>query len=178
MVDLLFKSLAEKYCDYQMLSVALAYHLKKRFQCERVSIFVRSSGSRFITLVAQGVEKMTIDVKPGEGLTGKAIQKKKSLIINDPAHDPRSLCRVRDHYSGFKTCSILIAPDIGLLGRPYGAVVLMNSKRGYFITEEMDLLKDMTWVVRKIRGLSPKQITNIWTDRLEREIADAEDIQS
>ena len=167
-----YRSLSEKYSDYQHFSIAVAYHLKNDFRCERVSIFLKGRGRRFLTVVAQGLEGMTIDVKPGEGLTGKAIQKRAPIIVNDALHDSRSLCRVRDHYTGFQTRSLLAVPGVGILGRPVGAFLMINSMKGGFADSDKERAGKIAWLLRKIKGIAPGQVENIWTARVEKEIAD------
>ncbi len=175
--SLAYRDLFSRYHDYRRLLVALACRLREDFTCERVSIFLRASGNRFLTIVAQGVEGMTIDVKPGEGIAGKALQQKRSLIVNDPAHDPRSLCRVRDHYTGFRTRCLLAVPGMDVWGRPLGAFMLLNSVKGRFTNGERERLERLTWMIRKIKKIAPRRIRNIWTPQLEEEILDEEGFQ-
>jgi len=167
-----YRELSEKYSDYQRFSIAVAYYLKKDFRCERVSIFLKGRGGRFLTVVAQGLEGMTIDVKPGEGLTGKAIQKRAPIIVNDALHDSRSLCRVRDHYTGFQTRSLLAVPGLGFLGRPVGAFLLINSLKGGFGDADKERAGKIAWFLRRIKRIAPGQIENIWTAHFEKEIVD------
>ncbi len=163
-IDLLkYRQIIEENDYYNFKILAIANNLKKDFNCERVSIFFKETDGRFITVIAQGLENMSIDVKKGEGLAGKCLQSKKPIISNDCSYDHRSLCRVRDHYTGFTTQSILTAPILSFFGYPIGLVQLINKVNGDFTMQDAQHLMEINKIIGKLRSSIPHPLRNIWS---------------
>jgi Nif-specific regulatory protein len=141
--------------------------LTRDFSCQRASIFIRDKDDQFLTAVAQGLEGMDIDVKPGEGLAGKAIAAGAVLISNEAAYDVRSLCRVRDHYTGFHTHSLLVAPFFSRRHRPVGAFQLLNKQNGVFGQEDIFLAETISSLFGSLHDRLTKPIRNLWTLEME-----------
>ena len=134
------------------------------FDCERTSIYVRDQDGRFVTLVAQGLAGMTIDVKPGEGLAGKCLDSGEPLISNEAAYDTRSLCRLRDHYTGFVTRSLLVVPVKNQRGKVVALVQLVNKTTGPFDEED---IKRLQAAVRQLADLGKRvrqPVRNVWRE--------------
>lgn len=157
-----YRQLIEQNGNYDFKILDIANTLRDDFNCERVSIYFKENDGRFITVVAQGLEDMSIDVKIGEGLAGKSLKYKKPLISNECIYDHRSLCRVRDNYTGFKTHSILVAPIITLFFFPVGLVQLINKINGEFNMQEAQQLMRINKIIGKLRLSIPRPLRNIW----------------
>ncbi|MDP8217849.1 MAG: GAF domain-containing protein [Candidatus Theseobacter exili] len=165
-----YKHLLNECKDFNFAAVALAKKIQVDFNCERVTIFLKSRDGRFVSIVAQGVEGMSIDVKPGEGIAGKVISERHSIISNDPQYDTRSLCRIRDNYTGYSSESLLAVPVLNIFKRPVGALMLLNSLRGSFLKKDSDALQKLAVYIRQLRRIAPADIENIWSLELESEI--------
>lgn len=141
--------------------------LKQDFQCERVSIFLRDRDQQYISAIAEGLPDMDIDIKPGEGLVGKAIERQEILISNKAAYDVRSLCRVRDHYTGFQTRSLLVAPFYSKPGAPVGVVQFINKLQGDFGLPDQEKAAEISSILGVLAGQIPKPIFNYWSEWLK-----------
>ena len=137
---------------------------RRDFQCERVTIFLLDRDGRYVSAIAEGLLDMDIDVKPGEGLVGKAIEQREILVSNRAAYDVRSLCRVRDHYTGFQTHSLLAAPIGGKMGRVIGAVQLINKIGGEFTAADREQMAAVTAELATLGDRIPRPISNLWAD--------------
>lgn len=137
---------------------------RRDFRCERVTIFLLDRDGRYVSAIAEGLPDMDIDVKTGEGLVGKAIEQQEILVSNRAAYDVRSLCRVRDHYTGFQTHSLLAAPIGGKSGRVIGAVQLINKLGGEFTAADREQMAAVTGELATLGDRIPKPIGNHWAD--------------
>lgn len=137
---------------------------RRDFQCERVTILLLDRDGRYVSAIAEGLADMDIDVKPGEGLVGKAIEQQEILVSNRAAYDVRSLCRVRDHYTGFQTHSLLAAPIGGKSGRIIGAVQLINKLGGEFTAADRQQMAVVTAELTMLGDRIPRPISNLWAD--------------
>ena len=137
---------------------------RRDFQCERVTIFLLDRDGRYVSAIAEGLPEMDIDVKPGEGLVGKAIEQREILVSNRAAYDVRSLCRVRDHYTGFQTHSLLAAPIGGKAGRVIGAVQLINKFGGEFTAADREQMAAVCAELATLSERIPRPISNLWAD--------------
>ena len=82
-------------------------------ECEASSLFlIDPTGEQLILKVATGPvggEIKELRLKIGDGIAGWVAKHRKSLIVNDPKHDPRFFPAV-DRSTGFQTRSILAVP--------------------------------------------------------------------
>jgi Nif-specific regulatory protein len=82
-------------------------------ECEASSLFlIDPTGEQLILKVATGPvggEIKELRLKIGDGIAGWVAKHRKSLIVNDPKHDPRFFPAV-DKSTGFQTRSILAVP--------------------------------------------------------------------
>lgn len=147
---------------------------RRDFQCERVTIFLLDRDGQYVSAIAEGLPDMDIDVKPGEGLVGKAIEQQEILISNRAAYDVRSLCRVRDHYTGFQTHSLLAAPIGGKSGRISGAVQLVNKLGGEFTAADRQQMTVVTAELATLSDRIPRPISNLWAEWQEIALPDEE----
>jgi hypothetical protein len=159
-----YDGIIRQKADYKKIIFHLAAELQQDFSCARVSIFLKHQDGRFVTVIAQGVAGMDIDVKPGEGIAGKCLQRKLPLIVNNSAYDPRSLCRVRDHYTGYHTANLLAAPMLNIFHQPIGIIQLVNKCQGDFTETDANRLEGLCNSIRDISKIVPQPITNIWDD--------------
>ena len=141
--------------------------LSADFNCERTSVYVRDADGRFVTLVAQGLTGMTIDVKPGEGLAGKCLACGQPLLANAAAYDTRSLCRLRDHYTGFVTRSLLVVPVKNWRGKVVALVQLVNKTTGPFAEDDIEKLqaaaRPLAALVKRVR----RPVRNVWREEAD-----------
>ena len=159
--------------DFSGWLCRLVRQLSADFNCERTSIYVRDADGRFVTLVAQGLTDMTIDVKPGEGLAGKCLACGEPLMANEAAYDTRSLCRLRDYYTGFVTRSLLVVPVKNWRGKVVALVQLVNKATGPF---DEDDIRRLQAAVRPLADLGKRvrqPVRNVWRE----EAADAAKIE-
>ena len=141
----------------------LAAEIREALGCERVTLFFRHEDGRFVSAVAEGLEGMDLDVKPGEGLAGKALEAGQSLASDEPLYDPRTLSRIRDHYTGFTTQSLLARPVLNVRKRPVAVVQLVNAPSGRFETSHRDRLAAYDRTLRRLARRMPGQVRNVWT---------------
>ena len=153
------------------LLARLAKLLQQDFSCQRATIFLRDRDEQFLSALAQGLEGMDVDVKAGEGLVGKAIAAGEALVSNQAAYDVRSLCRIRDHYTGFQTQSLLAAPFFSPNRRPLGAIQLINKLTGGFDSADKERAEKIAAVFSCLNERVPLPIHNCWTAELESSIA-------
>jgi hypothetical protein len=148
---------------------ALGHALRSDFHCDRVSLFLKAERGTYVSVYAEGLEDMTLAVKPGEGLAGKAIQRREPILSNEAPYDPDALCRLRDHYSGYQTWTLLVAPIPGRLFGPEGAVQLINKLDGAFSTEDERRLVRVAEALRGLGRLCRCPSGNLWDPCLHRE---------
>jgi len=141
----------------------VARELRRDFACERASLYYKDRHQVFVTALAEGLEGMDLAVKAGEGLVGKCILARQPLITNDPLHHPQALSRLRDHYTGYRTRSLLAAPILTRWRRPVGAVQLINHLGAGFTDADAARLSEITGVLATLRRRIPRPIANIWT---------------
>ncbi|MBM9535997.1 GAF domain-containing protein [Desulfobulbus alkaliphilus] len=141
---------------------ALGDALRRDFDCDRVSIYLREKRGDFVSIYAEGLTNMTLAVKSGEGIVGKCIALRTPVISNHAPYDPDALCRVRDNFSGYATSSLLAAPIPGLLGRALGAVQLVNKNIGFFTPHDVDRLRHAARGMRRIARLVAPPYVNLW----------------
>ena len=151
----------------------LGHELRTDFHCDRVSLFLKASRGTYIAIYAEGLEDMTLEVKPGEGLAGKAIQRRAPILSNEAPYDPDALSRLRDHYSGYQTWSLLVAPIPRRWRSPEGVVQLINRLDGAFCEEDLRLLNTIADGLRGLSRFCPRPVGNLWEPRLHRGSADA-----
>jgi signal transduction protein with GAF and PtsI domain len=148
---------------------ALGLALREDFQCDRTTLYLQATHGTYISIYAEGLEEMILAVKPGEGVVGKVIATRSPYVSNDALYDPNSLSRLRDHYSGYITHSLLAAPIPGLLSRPHGVIQLVNKINLPFDTVDMDRLVAIAPVLRGIRKFCRRPATNLWQQSLHKE---------
>lgn len=147
----------------------LGLALRNDFACDRASIFLKASRGVYVSVYAEGLEGMLLSVKPGEGLVGKSIQRREGIISNDAVYDPDSLCRLRDHYTGYETRSLLAVPIPGLFGPPRGAVQLINKLRAPFDAEDARRLFAAARGLKRLHRLITHPENNLWDPRFHKE---------
>ena len=148
---------------------ALGLALREDFGCDRATLFLKAARGVYVSVYAEGLEEMTLAVKPGEGLAGKAIQRRTAIVSNEAPYDPDALSRLRDHYSGYETLSLLVAPIPGRFGAPEGAVQLVNRLDGPFNDDDCARLCDAASGLRGLSRFCPRPVDNLWDPRLHQD---------
>src|SRR5688572_10475852 len=99
--------------DLPALLKVIVTSVTKLLECEASSLFlIDPTGEQLILKVATGPvggEIKELRLKIGDGIAGWVAKHRKSLIVNDPKHDPRFFPAV-DKSTGFQTRSILAVP--------------------------------------------------------------------
>ena len=99
--------------DLPSLLKLIVSSVTELLECEASSLFlVDPTGEQLVLRVATGPvrgEIKELRLKIGEGIAGWVAEQRKSLIVNDPKHDPRFFSAV-DKATGFQTRSILAVP--------------------------------------------------------------------
>jgi hypothetical protein len=162
---LLLKRLAPDLAGLHELGMVL----RDEFGCERTTLYLKAARGVYVSIYAEGLEDMTLSVKPGEGLVGKAVQRRCPLLSNDADYDPDSLSRLRDHYSGYVTRSLLVAPIPGTFVASRGAVQLVNKRDDEFTEQDADRLCAAAQGLRKLHRLCTRPDGNLWDPHLHRE---------
>lgn len=165
-----YRSLLRRIFDYPEVLFQVTAELRKNFHCDRVSIFFKDRHGLFVSALAEGLEGMDLVFKPGEGIVGKCVLNKQAIIANDPQHNPQTLSRVRDHYTGYHTASLLAAPILTSWKRVVGAVELVNKREGLFTAEDARRLMEIAPLLKGLRRRVPRPISNIWKPALAREL--------
>ncbi len=147
----------------------LGLALREDFSCDRVTLFLKAARGVYLSIYAEGLEDMVLAVKPGEGLVGKAIQRRRPIISNEALYDPDALSRLRDHYSGYLTQSVLVAPIPGVFLAPQGAVQLINKLRELFTEEDVGRLSAVAKGLHGLQRLCRRPTENLWEPRLHLE---------
>uniref|UniRef100_A0A7C5AMA8 GAF domain-containing protein n=1 Tax=Desulfobacca acetoxidans TaxID=60893 RepID=A0A7C5AMA8_9BACT len=158
-----YRTIIKTTRQYRQTLYQLARELRRDFSCERVSLYFKDRYQLFVAVLAEGLEGMDLAVKKGEGLVGKCIQARKPLIANDALHHPQALSRLRDHYTGYQTRSLLTAPILNFFGWPVGAVQLVNHLGTGFTEADAARLKEIAGILAPLRWRIARPITNIWT---------------
>jgi sigma-B regulation protein RsbU (phosphoserine phosphatase) len=103
---------------------------------DRCSIWLIDAAHQELwTTVAHGVPELRIPL--GHGLVGASISEGVSIVVNDPASDPRFLNTAA--MSGYDTKSLLVIPLRGSDEKVIGALQALN-KPGGFQSEDVELL--------------------------------------
>ena len=147
----------------------LGLTLREDFQCDRVTIYLKAEHGVFVSVYAEGLEEMILAVKPGEGVVGKAIASRTPYVSNDALFDPNSLSRLRDHYSGYVTHSLLVVPIPGYFLGPTGAVQLVNKIGQPFDERDVEQLQRVVKSLRGLRKRCSPVSNNLWEQRLHKE---------
>lgn len=158
-----YRELLRASRDFREALYRLARELRRDFSCERVSLYFRDRHGLFVTVFAEGLEGMELAVKEGEGLVGKCLQCRRPLVANDALHHPQALSRLRDHYTGYQTRSLLTVPILNFWGRPVGAVQLLNHRGAGFSEADSVHLMEIAVVLAPWRRRLPRPLTNLWT---------------
>ncbi len=130
-------------------------------------LLLNEAGDELEFIVAKGEKKDIIThlkIPADSGIAGWAIKTKKSLIVNDPYHDPRFYKKV-DAISGFKTKSIICHPLVAK-GKVIGAIEVLNKKSQLSFSQQ-----DLTLLTL----ISSQVATVINNFKLYREITQAYD---
>lgn len=144
--------------------------LRSDFDCDRVSLYRRSPRNVYVAVYAEGLQDMTLSVKPGEGLVGKALQRGVPVLSNAAPYDPDALSRLRDHYSGYETHSVLVAPILRWLCAPLGAVQLVNSHAGSFPAADLLRLAEVAKGLAGIGKFCRSASENLWQPDLHKDV--------
>lgn len=158
-----YRVLLQASRQYRDVLYRLARELRRDFSCERVSLYYKDRHQVFVCALAEGLEGMELAVKAGEGLVGKCILTREPRFTNDPLHHPQALSRLRDHYTGYQTRSLLVAPILTRWGRAVGAVQLINHVGAGFTEADATRLSEITGVLAPLRRRITRPIRNIWT---------------
>jgi GAF domain-containing protein len=165
-----YQTIISKSLDYRQAVFLVAAQLRQDFACDRVSIFFKDRYGLFVSVLAEGLEGMDLGFKEGEGLVGKCVLTRKPVISNDPLHHPQGLSRVRDHYTGYHTHSLLAVPILSLFKRPQGAVELINKVNAGFKDDDAMCLTDIAAALVPLGRRVKRPITNLWTPALAEEM--------
>ena len=166
-----YRALLGRRGDFRQTVCGVAALLHRDFACDRVSLFFKDRYGVFVSVMAEGLEGMDLSFKPGEGLVGKCVLHKQPVVANDPLHNPQALSRVRDHYTGYQTQSLLAAPILNFWQRPVGAVQLINKLEGGFNDHDAGRLTEIAGALAPLGRRLPRPLANIWTRALAAEMA-------
>jgi Nif-specific regulatory protein len=97
------------------------------------------------SLVATGMGGIELVVEAGKGVAGFVYRTKAPLLINDASADPRFFSKV-DEKTHYRTETILCAPLRTPDGRTLGVVELLNSKRGRYEEDDLQVLQILALV--------------------------------
>src|SRR5918995_1663102 len=129
--------------DLPALLKVIVTSVTKLLECEASSLFlIDPTGEQLILKVATGPvggEIKELRLKIGDGIAGWVAKHRKSLIVNDPNHDPRFFPAV-DKSTGFQTRSILAVPLMDH-DQIVGVLEIFNTaKAKQFDQSDMELL--------------------------------------
>ena len=129
--------------DLPALLKVIVTSVTKLLECEASSLFlIDPTGEQLILKVATGPvggEIKELRLKIGDGIAGWVAKHRKSLIVNDPKHDPRFFPAV-DKSTGFQTRSILAVPLMDH-DQIVGVLEIFNTaKAKQFDQSDMELL--------------------------------------
>jgi len=150
---------------------------KTQADAERGTLFLVDEKTEEIwSLIAQGLEKREIRLPLGRGIAGHVAQSGEILNIPDAYADPR-FNREVDAQTGYRTRNILCLPIRNKRGKIIAALQLLNKRHGGFAAEDVDFL--LTLSEHMALALENAQLHRalIEKERLEREMALAQDIQ-
>jgi Nif-specific regulatory protein len=129
--------------DLPALLKVVVSSVTQLLECEASSLFlIDPTGEQLILKVATGPvggEIKELRLKIGDGIAGWVAKHRKSLIVNDPKHDPRFFPAV-DKATGFQTRSILAVPLMDH-DQIVGVLEILNTaKAKQFDQSDMELL--------------------------------------
>ncbi|MCB9770432.1 MAG: sigma 54-interacting transcriptional regulator [Candidatus Omnitrophica bacterium] len=108
--------------------------------CSLLTVEPRTGELIFHTIKGGSEELLETKLQPDQGIVGWVVTNKESVIVNDPAKDPRFYSGI-DQKADFQTRSILCAP-MELQGEILGAIEAINSRRPEgFGAEDLRLLE-------------------------------------
>ncbi|MGE0614718.1 MAG: sigma 54-interacting transcriptional regulator [Bacteriovoracia bacterium] len=92
------------------------------------------------SLVATGMGGKEIRIAADQGIVGHVFKTALPIIINDAHSDPRFFPKV-DAVTQYRTETILCVPMRAPSGRNLGAIQILNSKRGRFEEDDLQILQ-------------------------------------
>ena len=95
------------------------------------------AGKKLITTVAMG-EKNNLTMNESEGLVGRAIREKRTIVANDPQNEPGFNASM-DAKTGYVTKSVLVMPVKNCRGEIIGAFQAVNKLEERGFDEEEDV---------------------------------------
>jgi len=129
--------------DLPSLLKLIVTSVTELLECEASSLFlIDRTGEQLVLRVATGpvqgeIKELRLSV--GQGIAGWVAKHRKSLIVNDPKHDPRFFPAV-DKATGFQTRSILAVPLMDH-DQIVGVLEILNTaKAKQFDRADLDLL--------------------------------------
>ena len=129
--------------DLPSLLKLIVTSVTELLECEASSLFlIDRTGEQLVLRVATGPvrgEIKELRLNMGEGIAGWVAKHRKSLIVNDPKHDPRFFPAI-DKATGFQTRSILAIPLMDH-DQIVGVLEILNTaKAKQFDRSDLDLL--------------------------------------
>ncbi len=114
--------------------------ISKSLNAERSTLFLedRAAGGLW-SRVAEGEQRHTIRLEPGQGLAGWVAHKQKPLRVEDAYGDPR-FNREVDAQTGFRTTSVLAVPVRNRKRERFGVIQVLNKRGGPFTEDDLRLL--------------------------------------
>lgn len=139
--DLLMESeVNQKQVAEKLLDLAL-----EKIPCESGSFYIADINAAELSFAAvrgpkaKDIEKKKLKVPVGHGIVGFSALEGVCLAINDMQHDARYFAAIADAV-GYKPSNTLCA-SAEKEGRCFGAIQLINAKKGGFTPNEMELLR-------------------------------------
>ncbi|OHS95423.1 3'5'-cyclic nucleotide phosphodiesterase family protein [Tritrichomonas foetus] len=131
---------------------------KKVIGADRASLFLLDEvvGALTTYLADGGSMPLTIPLK--NGIAATSANKKESIFVNDPYHDPR-FNKLIDFNTGFRTRSVLSVPVLSSDGKVLGVAELINKTEGVFTKDDMELMENFAVYISA--ALEKKQLKEI-----------------
>ena len=136
-IDSLYKDMCmNNNTDHQLLFSYLTELGKTIVDADRASFWKWDKRKQELwTMSATGVDKIVMP--DSNGLVGKSLREKRTVITNDPYSDPDFNPSI-DKKTGYVTKSVLVLPVADVNGNFIGALQLINKNDGRGFSEEED----------------------------------------
>ena len=109
-------------------------------EADRTTIYLlEDDGKHLVSRVAEGSERHEIRLALGEGFAGWVVRNGQPLNTIDAYADPR-FDPEWDRRTGYRTRTVLCVPMKNRLGRPIGAIQVLNKSYGNFTGDDEAML--------------------------------------
>lgn len=123
-----------------VLSISM-YYLNQLVQAERSSIFLFNAWNRELSVLSSlDLKKHEIRIPTSCSIAGWVFENRDSAVINNVHEDCRFYKKV-DEITGFQTRSLICTPLIDRKGLCIGTLQSMNSEKGCFSCEDLEMLE-------------------------------------